>query len=221
MVKNVVCPKCNIEAEDGVCKRCGLEIRGNDLKKQDPPRNATYSKKNNSNSFWRWWFWNLKKTGKYDPNYVKKGTVVKPDSSGGAIKIGAVAAKTSISMVNPPLGTIISGAEVVYKGYQEISGAISDAQRIWNSDSDSNTKLYDIACRFGQAGLETTKTAAPKIISSLTCTMSEHIVQTMDDFGIFDSIEEKTGIAGLGDTARNLLVDIAKDEISKNIGAAS
>src|SRR4030042_1913290 len=185
-------------------------------------------------AFFAW----LKETGRYIPNYSGPGrrggrrtsssgyslpdysrikgrrrTRASPASSNPAYS----AAKAVISAANPAAGAAITAGETVYIGYREVSAAVADCKRIWESKDQAGKKLTDMADRVAEAGTNVSKAAANQVISSVSGDMASLLVGSGDRGGGFDPVEKATGIQGIGGACKDLLTSIAAAEIQRRL----
>jgi hypothetical protein len=205
------CPHCGKKLVEGKCDNCGYQEKSV-LQSMPMTFSSGGSRVFSSDEQRRAFFWRLKVTGRYDPSYSRSSisrirTTITPARTFGV-------AKAIIGVTNPPIAKTIGLGETAYKGFKEVSDAVTDAKKIWEKNGD----VSQILDRFGEAGTNIAKEGMKQMLSGV---ITPTLVKTLDDAGVFTNIENATGIENTGNICRELLKLAVDKEISRAFGDAS
>jgi len=209
-----VCPECGAELEGNLCPACGYEKPSTTFTSQPVYSGGGYVFSSDAER--RWWFWWLKHTGRYDPNY--RGRIHRARTSTTMVETGLTIAKNAAENINPALGTAIAVAEAVYKGRDEVSTAISKIRGTWKSSKPTEEKVSEIASTaVDLTGNIARETVEQVIIKNTSANIASAIVECADSTEAFSSIEKATGIPGVGDICKDMLRNTVEDEFTKRM----
>jgi|GEM_PF-2589707 len=202
------CPECGAELENGACP-AGHEIPKMEfnLPASGTGTGYTFNSDAQRRAFFAW----LKETGRYIPNYSgKKARIRAPSYSKAALNV----AKEAVSTAIPGTGTVITGAQIMYTGYKEVSDAIRDAKNIWNSDKDVAEKITCTAKSLADTGSNIAKEGAKQYArNTVFGAVTPIVINVMEGSGVFNSIESTTGINGIGDICKDILVETIQEQV--------
>jgi hypothetical protein len=124
-------------------------------------------------------------------------------------------AKIALKYIHPGAYYGLLAAEFLYKHRDEIFKTIKDVADIWSKDTPVSDKIASTAGRVLEAGVDVAKDELKeKAVSIIASKFSEAAVETIDQYGVIETVSQEVGLSDHKERFKELLQDTIKQQAS-------